>query len=99
MQRRLITGRRPCPVRLTRVFELPDGQQAMDAPGLRVTDTIELGDPKIRVRRMSFGSDHQTVYTAAANVYQEGVLQPWVNLSEHVDKLNAERRVTLVREF
>jgi hypothetical protein len=99
LQRRLITARRPCPVRLTRVFELPGGPPAMKTHGLRVTDTIELGDPKIRVRRMSFGCDHQAVYTAAANVYQEGVLQPWVDLSRHVDRLNAERRVTVVREF
>jgi len=98
LQRRLITGRRRCPVRLKRTFEfLPD--RAADGPGLRVTDTIELTDAKTQVRRMAFGTDHQATYVAASGVYQEGVLAPWVDLARHVDQLNVRRRVTIVREI
>ena len=95
LQRRLITGRRKCPVRLTRSFEfLPDGES-----GLRVTDTVELTDPRIRIRRMSFGTDHQAAYVAASGVYQDAVLAPWVDLQPHVAELNARRSITVVREF
>jgi hypothetical protein len=64
-----------------------------------VTDTSELTDPKTRVRRMSFGSDHQAAYVAASGVYQEGVLGPWTDLKPYVDELNSQRRVTVVREL
>ena len=69
LQCRLITGRRPCGIRLARRFELfePGGEQRAS---LRVTDTIELVDPRLRVRRMSFGADHQSAYVAASGVYQ-----------------------------
>ena len=93
LQRRLITGRRDCPIRLARQLEF------LPAPALRVTDTIELVDPSIRVRRMSFGTDHEAAYVAAAGVYQEAVLLPWVDLGEYVERLNAERRVVVVREL
>jgi hypothetical protein len=98
LQRRLITGRRPCGIRLARRFELfePGGDQRAS---LRVTDTIELVDPRLRVRRMSFGADHQSAYVAASGVYQSSVLTPWTDLAEHVARLNAERRVVVVREW
>ncbi len=99
LQRRLITGRRQCPVRLTRVFEFMSEQEAPGEPALRVTDTIELTAPGVRIRRMSFGTDHQTAYVAAAGVYQDAVLQPWTDLQAYVDELNLRRRVTVVREF
>ncbi len=99
LQRRLITGRRVCPIRLTRAFELLGDQRLGDGPSLRVTDTIELTDRRLRLRRMSFGTDHQTAYVAAANIYQKAALQPWVDLREYIDELHARGRVTIVREF
>lgn len=93
LQRRLITGRRDCEVRHTRRFEFDD------AGGCRVTDRIELVDPSLRVRRMALASDLQTAYVAAANVYQESVLQPWIELGRYVAELNRERRVTIVRDL
>jgi hypothetical protein len=95
LQRRLITGRRPCPIRLERRFEL----QAGATPALRVTDTIVLTDSTVRVRRMSYGTDHEAAYIAASGVYQDAVLRPWIDLAEYVDQLNRERRVTVIREF
>jgi hypothetical protein len=99
IQRRLITGRRQCPVRLKRSFEFLSQDESSVGPSLRVSDTIELTDQRARVRRMSFGTDHQAAYVAAANVYQEGVLALWQDLDAHVDELNTRRRVTVVREF
>jgi len=99
LQRRLITGRRKCPVRLKRVCEFLPEQEAMGGPTLRVTDTIELTSRWTGVRRMSYGTDHQTAYVAASGVYQEGVLEPWTDLRPYVDQLNDQRRVTIVREL
>jgi hypothetical protein len=99
LQRRLITGRRPCPIRLTRKFEFLAQREAFGGPSLRVTDTIELTSRRIRVRRMAFGTDHESAYVAASGLYQEAVLEPWTDLASYVDELNAQRRVTIVREL
>lgn len=92
LQRRLITGRRKCPIRLTRSFEF-------SGSGLRVTDRIELLTRSLRVKRMSFASDLQAAYVAAANVYQPSSLQPWTDLQAYVDELNSQREVTITRIF
>jgi len=97
LQRRLITSRAATPIRLTRHFDL--GPDHDNAATLRVTDSIELLDPRLRVRRMSFATDLQAAYVAAANVYQESVLAQWHDLAEWVQPLNAQRRVTIVRLF
>ncbi|OYV89209.1 MAG: hypothetical protein B7Z73_07050, partial [Planctomycetia bacterium 21-64-5] len=93
LQQRLITGRRVGPVRHTRRFEF-------DAAGdCRVTDRIELLDDSLRVRRMALASDLQAAYVAAANVYQEGVVQPWTDLSHCCDRLNRDRQAVVVRNL
>ena len=124
LQRRLITGRRTAPIRLTRTLcwrwlPLPfgervgvreateDEQRPAAAPSmsrvpgwtLRVTDVIELCDPRLVVRRMAFGTDHQMAYVAASGVYQDSVLRPWTDLAEKVADLNANRRVVVQRQF
>jgi len=97
LQRRLITGRAEAPIRLTRTFELLPASAA--GPSLRVTDDIELVSPRARVRRMAWGTDHQSAYVAASGVYQHGVLAPWVHLDRYVDELNRRRRVAITREL
>ena len=99
LQRRLITGRRECPVRLKRTFEFLPQRKLPGGPSLRVADTIELTDAKTQIRRMAFGTDHQAAYVAASGVYQESVLRPWTDLQTYVAELNAKRRVTVVREL
>jgi len=99
LQRRLITGRRECPVRLKRTFEFLPERKLPGGPSLRVTDTVELTDAKTQIRRMAFGTDHQAAYVAASGVYQESVLRPWTDLQPYVTELNAKRRVTVVREL
>lgn len=92
LQRRLITGRSESGIRLRRRFE--SGPQT-----LRVTDVIELTDPRIQIRRMSFGSDHQTAYVAACGVYQDSVLNAWTDLASYVAELNSTGKVTISRCF
>lgn len=94
LQRRLITGRSRFPVRLTRTIELRH-----DSPMVRIADEIELTSPAVRVKQMAIGTDHQTAYVAACNIYQDSVLEPWTNLDEYVDRLNRDRRVVITREF
>jgi hypothetical protein len=99
LQKRIITGRQESPIRLTRSFEfLPQG----DGHGgrqLRVTDLVELTDPDVQIRRMAFGTDHETAYVAASGVYQESVLAPWMDLSKHLGQLNSQRRLVITREL
>jgi hypothetical protein len=97
LQRRIITGRRTAPVSFSRRFEFHGGGAAK--PLLRVIDTIKLTDPRIRVTRMSFGTDHQSSYVAACGIYHDSVLEPWTDLTAYVAELNESRGVTIVREF
>ncbi len=101
LQRRLITGRHVAPICLTRRFDFLDRSATDAACGyrLRITDLIELTDDFPCVRRLSYGVDHQSAYTAAAGVYQDGVLTPWVELSDYIEALNQDRKVTIVREY
>ena len=99
LQRRLITGRRECPIRLARSFEFLGEPETENGHLLRVTDTIQLTAPGIQVRRLAFGTDQQTAYVAASGVYQEAVLAEWTDLSEHVAELNSRRTVTIHRQF
>jgi hypothetical protein len=95
LQGRLITGRKACPVKLTRTFEFGEGTMSQ----LRVVDQIELLDRRIQVRRMSFASDLQAAYVAASDVYQESILQSWTDLQPYVAELNTRRVVTMVRKW
>jgi hypothetical protein len=96
LQWRLIVGRRKAPVQLTRRFEF--AAEEADR-GLRVTDTIELRRGASPVKRMALTTDLETAYVAASGAYQEGVLQPWRDLSQHVAELNRTGRVVVSREF
>lgn len=95
LQRRLITGGTEAPLRLRRRFEFDTAQ----GDALRVIDQIELLDRRRKVRRMSFGTDHQTAYVAASNIYQDAVLAPWHDLTSYVEALNRDGQVTIVRQL
>ncbi|MEZ6071403.1 MAG: hypothetical protein R3C10_14325 [Pirellulales bacterium] len=97
LQQRLITGRKAVPIEFSRRMRfLPQGDKAYR---VAIVDQIRLTQAGVQVRRMSYGTDHQSVYTAATGVYQSAVLEPWTDLGEHVDALNAERQVTIEREW
>ena len=96
LQRRLITGLAESGIRLTRRFEF---QPVEKGYSLWVVDSIELINPTLKIRRMSFGSDHQSAYVAACGVYQDSCLTPWTDLNEHVEELNINRRVVISRKL
>ena len=89
LQQRVITGRRPLPIRFARTIEILEG-----SPSLRVTDTIELASPAITIRRMAFGTDHQAAYVAACGSHDS--VPPWTELADQVEALNRDRRVVVV---
>jgi len=95
LQRRLISAKRELPIQFTRTLERLDGDDAR----LRVTDTLELRSPRLKVARIARAVDFQAAYTAASGVYHDSALQPWEDLQAFVETLNRERRVTIVREY
>ncbi len=99
LQRRLITGRKLAPVDWRRRVEFLSASPAGDGPSLRVTDEIDLLDPRLQIRRLSLATDLQAAYVAAANVHQDSSLAPWTDLAEHVAELNSARHLTMTREY
>jgi hypothetical protein len=99
LQRRVIAGGMSAPVRMTRAIEFLPAAAQHEGRRLRVTDTMELADPKTQVVRFAFASDLQAAYTAAAEVYQRSLRQPWQDLTARAAEWNAARRITIVREF
>lgn len=97
LQRRLITSRRPSLIWLTRQIEfLPQGSGNWR---IRITDELELHDPRLDVAAMAYSSDLETAYVAAAGADEAASLQRWTDLAELVPVLNRHRRVVIVREL
>jgi hypothetical protein len=99
LQRRLITGRRECPLRLTRTFEFAADRAHPAAGCCRITDRIETAQRRLRVQRMAFSADLEAGYVAASDVYQDSALRVWQDLAAHTAELNATGRTTIVREL
>lgn len=100
LQRRVIAGGVSAPVRMTRSIEFvrSEGSRSNESK-LRVTDVLDLTDPKARVKRLAFASDLQAAYTAAAEIYQHTLRQPWQDYTSRATEWNDARRLTIVREF
>lgn len=93
LQRRVIRAQQVAPITLERSFRrTADGDW-------QVIDVICLTHSRAKVRGLAFASDLQAAYTAATNVYHEGLRQPWRDISEHVERLNQLRRVEIVRNL
>ena len=99
LQRRVIAGGVSAPVCMTRTIEYLPAEARHDGKRLRVTDVLELTDPQTQVKRLAFASDLQAAYTAAAEVYQRSLRQPWQDHTARAAEWNAARRITIVREF
>jgi hypothetical protein len=95
LQRRLITAAPQLPIRHTRRFEFIQEPHHT----LRVTDTLELLDSALQVRRLALGTDHQTAYVAITGVYQAATLEPWTDLASLLPALNHNRQVSWSREL
>lgn len=99
LQRRLITGRRRALIWLTRQIEFLPQPHASGNWHIRITDELELHDPRLRVAAMAYSSDLETAYVAAAGADEAASLQRWTDLAELVPVLNRHRRAVIVREF
>ena len=99
LQRRLITGRRSAPIRFQRRFEWTPATAPGEVGQWKVIDELELLDPRLTVRRLCWGVDHESAYVAASRVYQASVLQPWTDHAEQLESLNHTRRLRLVRSL
>ncbi|MBF0105398.1 MAG: hypothetical protein HQM16_08745 [Deltaproteobacteria bacterium] len=90
LQRILILGKKRFPGRTIRtLLFLPDQ--------IKMTDHMSIDRTKETVQRLAFGPDHTSIYTAAANSYQESVLYPWVFLGKEIEEINQQGQVTITR--
>jgi hypothetical protein len=88
VQRVLITGKPRTEVRYVRSFVFGPDE-------IVIQDVLELGKGAVTLERLAIGSDATSMYVANSNVFQESVLLPWVDLSEHVPSINATGRAVL----
>lgn len=90
LQRILITGKRPLPIRFRRVLRF-------GADGIEVVDEVRLRGG-VRFRRLMASTDATSIYVANSNVYQDSVLLPWTPVEEDaVEKLNTTGKLRLRR--
>jgi hypothetical protein len=88
LQKVLITGKPRTSAHFERTLRF-------DEEAVEIIDTIDAGDSKGKVARMAIGSDATSIYVANSNVFQESVLLPWIDVTEHRGALNQRGRVTL----
>jgi hypothetical protein len=88
LQRILITGKPRTDVRFERQFTFNDDS-------IEIRDSLDASDSDYNFEEMATGSDATSIYVANSNTFQESVLLPWNDLSEHVGELNRKRKVTI----
>jgi hypothetical protein len=62
---------------------------------ISIVDSLDASKTSERYRRLVTGSDATSIYVANSNTFQESVLEPWTDLSEHVAALNQRRHLVL----
>lgn len=97
LQRRMITGKRPCPILHRREIRLATRPKA--DWNLQVIDEIRLLDRRLKISSMAFASDLQVGYVAASNVFDNTCLEPWTDLSPFLEGLHRDGKITLVRTW
>jgi hypothetical protein len=88
LQKVLITGKPKSDVRFERTIHLGDDD-------IRIEDRLDTGGSDTRFVRLSAGSDATSIYVANSNTFQESVLLPWVDLTEHIRDLAEKGKLTL----
>lgn len=97
LQRRLITARQAVPLWHRRTVEfLPAADD--NGPRWQITDELQKQTGCPAVRRVLLTTDLQTAYVAAANVYQQSVLAPWIDCPQAVAALNQMGAARIERE-
>lgn len=91
LQKILIVGKAPLPIRFRRTFALEDD---------RIVVTDEVRAPRaLRWRRLSAGTDATSIYVANSNTFQESRLVPWRHFPEAVKALAAKGAARMRRVF
>ncbi|MDB9524502.1 hypothetical protein PN498_00755 [Oscillatoria sp. CS-180] len=91
LQKVLITGKQQAPVQFLRQLDWHDGQwHVTDELKAETWDTVE-----------TIGiSGHQTsIYVVVSRVFQESQLQPWIDLTNRIKRLNPGQVLTIERTY
>lgn len=89
LQKKLITGKSPLPIRFHRRIELKK-------EGVHIDDRIT-GAKGFEFRRLSVGTDATSIYVANSNTFQNSRLLPWKHFDGEAERLGQEGEVTLQR--
>ena len=87
LQKVLITGKPFSDVAFSRELCFSDED-------ITIVDRIDASASDAHFTRLAVGSDATSIYVANSNTFQESVLQPWIDLSDHLDTLNHSRTLT-----
>jgi hypothetical protein len=79
LQKMLITGKKPAPFRFERIIE-------WNGSAWNIADRIEAKSWR-GVEAAGIGPDQTSVYVAMSRTFQRGQLQPWLDLTEKVRRL------------
>ncbi|MCK4521204.1 MAG: hypothetical protein KAU20_01430 [Nanoarchaeota archaeon] len=79
----LITGKKKAPFFFERIFKVGES-------GVEIVSTIKLLSNK-KIKELYLGTDHAVIMVPTSNYFQEGVLFPWINLNDKLQKLNSEK--------
>lgn len=79
LQKMLITGRKPAPFRFLRQLRWQDGQW-------HVSDDLQ-AESWASVKGVAIGGDQTSIYVVMSRTFQRGQLQPWLDLTEQVQRL------------
>lgn len=88
LQKVLITGKPRTGIQFERQLTFTDDD-------ISIRDTIDATATDADFSDFACGSDATSIYVANSNTFQESVLLPWTDLSEHLGVLNHKRRVAL----
>ncbi len=92
LQQILILNKRPFDLSFEREISL-------HSTYIQIQDRL-LPRKNLKLTQVAMGSDQLTIYTAAANSYQESVLLPWHHLSkDEVERLNQGEELVVQRRY
>ena len=89
LQKILITGKQQTPFQFLRQLTWRDGQW-------QISDELS-ADSWQSVEAAGISGHQTSIYVVVSRVYQEGQLQPWVDLTERVQALSEGQRLTVER--
>ena len=91
LQKMLITGKQNAPFHFRRLIEWKDGQW-------HIVDELQAQSWK-DVIAAGIGGDQTSIYVVMSRTFQRGQLQPWLDLTNDVKKLDAYEWLRLERKF